>query len=179
MCVGKRTEYRVFHTIRASAVVSRAQRHPFDRFYNFFSRSAWTVNALAHQVAVAVVTALNPADKLYLVVDDTLLHKRGVKVYGLGWFRDAVASTAKRVATASGNNWVVLGLAIPIPLHPEAILCLPLLARLHLPGAGAPSCVDLAAQMLAEVGAWFPNRQLVLLGDGAYAQAIHGDRVWL
>ena len=30
---------------------------------------------------------------LYLVLDDTLLHKRGKSVYGLGWFRDAVAST--------------------------------------------------------------------------------------
>jgi DDE superfamily endonuclease len=172
MCIGKRTEYRVFQTIRASSVVSRVGHHPFDRFYNFFSRSAWTVESLAHQVAVAVVTALNPTGLLYLVVDDTLLHKRGETVYGLGWFRDAVASTAKRVATASGNNWVVLGLAIPIPLVPDQILCLPLLARLHLPGEGSPSCVDLAAEMLGEVLRWFPGRRIVLIGDGAYAS--HG-----
>ena len=58
---------------------------------------------------------LNPCcGLLYLVVDDTLLHKRGKHVYALGWFRDAVASTAKRVATASGNHWVVVGLAIRI-----------------------------------------------------------------
>lgn len=169
MCVGRRTEYRVFQTIHASTVVSRVERHPFDRFYNFFSRSAWTINALAHQVCVAVVLVLNPDGKLYLVVDDTLLHKRGQKVYGLGWFRDAVASTAQRVATASGNNWVVVGLALPIPLKPDSILCLPLLARLHLPGAGSPTCVDLAAQMLAELLTWFPGRQVVLIGDGAYA----------
>jgi hypothetical protein len=169
MCIGKRTEYRVFQTIRASSVVSRVGHHPFDRFYNFFGRSAWTVESLAHQVAVAVVTALNPTGLLYLVVDDTLLHKRGEKVYGLGWFRDAVASTAKRVATASGNNWVVLGLAIPIPLFPDQILCLPLLARLHLPGEGSPSCADLAAEMLGEVLRWFPGRRIVLIGDGAYA----------
>ena len=112
---------------------------------------------------------LNPTGPLYLVVDDTLLHKRGQKVYGLGWFRDAVASTAKRVATASGNNWVVMGLAIPIPLSPEQILCLPLSARLHLPGAANPSGVDLAAEMLAEVLRWFPDRQIVLIGDGGYA----------
>ena len=112
MCIGKRTEYRVFQTIHASSVVTRVEHHPFDRFYNFFSRSAWTVESLAHQVAVAIVLALNPTGPLYLVVDDTLLDRRGQKVYGLGWFRDAVASTAKRVATASGNNWVVMGLAM-------------------------------------------------------------------
>src|SRR5262249_47573169 len=97
-------------------------------------------------------------------------------VYGLGWFRDAVASTAKRVATASGNNWVVLGLAIPIPFGPDQILGLPLSARLHLPGAGAPSCVDLAAEMLAEILRGFPDRQIILIGDGAYAaQGLLGD----
>jgi hypothetical protein len=176
MCIGQRTEYRVFRTIQASSVVSRIERHPFDRFYNFFSRSAWAVESLAHQVAVAVIVALNPTGVLYLVVDDTLLHKRGQRVYGLGWFRDAVASTAKRVATASGNNWVVLGLAIPIPFCPDQILCLPLSARLHLPGKGSPSCVDLAAEMLAEILRWFPDRQIVLIGDGAYAaKGLLGD----
>ena len=124
MCLGRRTEYGVFQTIRADTPVSRKQRHPFDRFYNFFSRSAWTVRGLAHELAVAIVPRLNPKGLLYLVVDDTLLHKRGKHVYGLGWFRDAVASTAKRVATASGNHWVVMGLAIRIP-GTEKIYCLP------------------------------------------------------
>ena len=86
MCLSKRTEYRVFQTIQADTPVSHKERHPFDRFYNFFSRSAWMVQDLAHQVAVAVVVGLNPCGLLYLVVDDTLLHKRGKHVYGLGWF---------------------------------------------------------------------------------------------
>ena len=168
MCLGKRTEYGVFQTIRADTPVSRKQRHPFDRFYNFFSRSAWTVRDLAHQVCVAVVVRLNPRGRLYLVVDDTLLHKRGKNVYGLGWFRDAVASTAKRVATASGNHWVVMGLAIHVP-GTNKIYCLPIHAKLHLPGKGQPSEAALAKQMLDDVLAWFPDRKLIFLGDGAYS----------
>ena len=101
MCLGKHTEFRVFEASLGQRV-SRTRRHPFDRFYNFFSRSAWTVQSLAHQVCVLVVLRLCPEGILYLVVDDTLLHKRGLKVYGLGWFRDAVASTAKRVFPAPG-----------------------------------------------------------------------------
>jgi hypothetical protein len=66
MCLGRRTEYGVFRTIRADRPVSRRERHPFDRFYNFFSRSAWTVGELARQVAVAVVVGLNPKGLLYL-----------------------------------------------------------------------------------------------------------------
>lgn len=168
MCLGKRTEYGVFETVRANTPVSRKKRHPFDRFYNFFSRSAWKAKDLAHHLCVAIVAALNPSGRLYLVVDDTLLHKRGKHVYGLGWFRDAVASTAKRVVTASGNHWVVVGLAIRIP-GTDKIFCLPIHARLHLPGKGRPSEAVLAGQMLQDILSWFPDRKLVLVGDGAYA----------
>jgi len=168
MCLGKRTEYGVFQTIHADTPVSRKERHPFDRFYNFFSRSAWTVHDLAHEVAVAIVVWLNPRGLLYLVVDDTLLHKRGKLVYGLGWFRDAVASTAKRVATASGNHWVVVGLAIPIP-GTSKIYCLPIHAMLHVAGKNQKSEATLAKEMLRDLLGWFPDRKLVFIGDGAYS----------
>jgi hypothetical protein len=175
MCLGKRTEFRVFQTIQADTPVSRKERHPFDRFYNFFSRSAWTVHDIAHQVAVAIVVRLNPRGLLYLVVDDTLLHKRGKHVYGLGWFRDAVASTAKRVATASGNHWVVVGLAICIP-GTSKIYCLPIHAMLHLAGKNNKSEATLAKEMLQDILGWFPDRKLVFIGDGAYsANSLLGD----
>jgi hypothetical protein len=106
---------------------------------------------------------------LTLLVDDTLAHKRGRSAWGLGWFRDAVASTQKRVATASGHNWVVLALAVCLPVTNVPILALPLLARLHLPGKGQPSCADLARAMLGEVLSWWPQRRFTLVGDGAYA----------
>jgi hypothetical protein len=169
LCLSARNPYRVCQAIHADQEIPRAQRHPFDRFYNFFSRSAWTAADLAYHVAVLVVTRLNPSGLLYLVVDDTLLHKRGTKVWGIGWFRDAAASTKKRVATASGHNWVVLGLAVPLPWDPERIFCLALTCRLHRPGKDQPSCPALARQMLDEVLGWFPGRSVVLIGDGAYA----------
>ena len=76
----------------------------------------------------------NQRGLLYLVVDDTApLHKRGKHVYGLGWFRDAVASTAKRVATAGGNHWVVVGLAICIPRNHQDLTASP-----STPGQVAP-----------------------------------------
>ena len=169
MCLGGRTAFRVFESAQPEQEVSRASRHPFDRYYNFFSRSAWAVKDLAYRVALTAMLHLQPTGVLNLIVDDTLLHKRGLHVYGLGWFRDAVASTKKRVATASGNNWVVLGLVVPIPLCPDRVLCLTLLARQHLPGKDQPGCAALARQMLQEVAAWFPDRRITLCADGAYA----------
>jgi hypothetical protein len=168
MCSGPHTIYHVAQTIQADTEVSRAQRHPFDRFYNFFSRAAWSVATFGRQLAIDAVVRLKIFGPLYLVVDDTLLHKRGKHVFGLGWFRDAVASTRKRVATASGNNWVVMGLAVPLPLT-GCFLCLPLAFRLKMPGKGQPSCAALARELLEEVAAWFPKRDIVLIGDGGYA----------
>ena len=175
MCSGPHTIFHVAQTIQADTEVSRAQRHPFDRFYNFFSRAAWSVVTFGRQLAIEAVLRLKIFGPLYLVVDDTLLHKRGQHVFALGWFRDAVASTRKRVATASGNNGVVLGLAIPLPLT-GCFLCLPLAFRLKMPGKGQPSCAALARELLEEVAAWFPNRDLILIGDGGYAnQALLTD----
>jgi hypothetical protein len=168
MCSGPHTIYHVAQMIQPDSEISRARRHPFDRFYNFFSRAAWSVVTLGRQVAIDAVVRLKIFGPLYLVVDDTLLHKRGKHVFALGWFRDAVASTRKRVATASGNNWVVLGLAVPLPLT-GCFLCLPLVFRLKMPGKGQPSCAALAREMLEEVAAWFPKRDIILIGDGGYA----------
>lgn len=167
MCLGRHTEFNVFQTIFADQALDRNERHGFDRFYNFFSRSAWKVSDLVYHIALMAVSRLVPEGLLCLIVDDTLLHKRGKKVYGLGWFRDAVASTKTRVATASGNHWVVMGLGVRVP-KTEVILCLPLGSRLHQSGQGSSEAA-LAQEMLKEVIGWFPARQFVLVADGAYA----------
>jgi hypothetical protein len=169
MCLGQHTLRRVGQTRTADTVPDHSQRHGLDTTYNFFERSAWSPTVLARLVAVLVFARLKLLGRITLLVDDTLAHKRGKSVWGLGWFRDAVASTRKRVATASGHNWVVVAAAVCLPLTNMPIRAFPLLARLHRSGQTQPSCADLAQQMLAEVLAWFPNRLFTLVGDGAYA----------
>src|SRR5215211_66416 len=169
MCLGKHRLSRVARNAHPEEVPDNSRRHGLDGYYNFFERSAWTPKGLAYRVAVLVVTRLKFLCPITLLVDDTLAHKRGKSVWGLGWFRDACASTQKRVATAPGHNWVVLAVAVCLPLSNTPILALPLVARLHRPGKGQPSCPALAKQMLGEVLEWFPGRRFVLVGDGAYA----------
>lgn len=169
MCLGQHTLRRVAENAHPEVVPDHSQRHGLDTAYNFFERSAWTPEGLAYRVGVLIVTRLKCFGVLTLLVDDTLAHKRGQSVWGLGWFRDAVASTQKRVATASGHNWVVLAVAVCVPFTQVPILALPLVARLHRPGKGQPSCADLARAMLAEVLSWWPQRRFTLVGDGAYA----------
>jgi hypothetical protein len=169
MCLGKHSLWRVGENTRPQQPPDHSRRHGLDSYYNFFERSSWKPRDLAYRLAVLVLTRLNFTGTITLLVDDTLAHKRGKSVWGLGWWRDAVASTRKRVATASGHNWVVLAVAFCVPGTSRVILALPLLARLHLPGKGQPSCATLAKEMLDEVLGWFPGRDFTLVGDGAYA----------
>src|SRR6516162_4269260 len=169
MCLGKHTLYRVAQTTHPDIIPDRSRRHGLDSYYNFFERSAWKPRGLAQRIANLLLTTLQLLGVVTLLVDDTLAHKRGKSVWGLGWFRDAVASTKKRTATASGHNWVVLAVAVCLPFTGVPLLALPLLARLHRPGKAQPSCPQLARAMLAEVLAWFPGRRFTLGGDSAYA----------
>jgi hypothetical protein len=169
MCLGKHTLRRVGDTSHPQSRPDHSRRHGLDAYYNFFERSAWTPQSLAYHVGVLILTRLRLVGSITLLVDDTLAHKRGKSVWGLGWFRDAVASTQKRVATASGHNWVVLAVAVCLPFTNVPILALPLLARLRLPGKGQPSCADLAKEMLAAVLNWWPGQRFILVGDGSYA----------
>jgi hypothetical protein len=169
MCLGPHRLLRVAEHACPQALPDHSQRHGFDTYYNFLERSAWSPRGLAYHVGVLILSKLASLGLSTLLVDDTLAHKRGKRVWGLGWFRDAVASTRKRVATASGHNWVVVAIAVCLPRTGTPILALPLLARLHQPGKGQPSCPALARQLLAEVLSWFPGRRFTLVGDGAYA----------
>jgi hypothetical protein len=169
MCLGRHTLCRTAHSAQPQTPPDHSHRHGLDGYYNFLERSAWTAGGLAYRIALLILTRLKLFGRITLLVDDTLTHKRGKKVWGMGWWRDAVASTKKRTATASGHNWVVLAVAYCPPLCHSPILALPLLARLHLPGKGQPSCPRLAKEMLADVLAWFPKHSFTLVGDGAYA----------
>jgi hypothetical protein len=169
MCLGRHTLRRTAQSAHPDRLPDHSLRHGLDAYYNFFERSAWQPRHLANRVGVLILTRLKITGTITLLVDDTLSHKRGRSVWGLGWFRDAVASTQKRVATASGHNWVVLAIAVCVPFTGAPILALPLLARLHRPGKGQPGCAELARQMLGEVLGWWPDRRFTLVGDGAYA----------
>jgi hypothetical protein len=169
LCLGKHRLGRVADNTQPQTLRDHSQRHGLDIYYNFFERSAWAPVAVAYRVGILILTRLKFIGPITLLVDDTLAHKRGKSVWGLGWFRDAVASTKKRIATASGHNWVVVAVAVCLPGTQTPILALPLLARLHRPGKGQPSCSEIAKQLLQQILDWYPDRCFTLVGDGAYA----------
>jgi hypothetical protein len=120
-----------------------------------------------------ILTHLVPGGVVWVAVDDTLCHKRGAKVAFGGIFLDAVLSSRKHKTFRFGLNWVVLGIAVPIPFRTDRYYCLPVLWRLYRkkgqPGYQArPQSAAALARKLAEAN---PGRTFWLVGDSAYVNA--------
>ena len=138
---------------------------PHDRAHYFFAKARWNPDQLG-LILTRLITdrLLPPGAPLLVAVDDTLFHRRGRKVHGAAWQHDGSAIGAQK--TGFGNNWVVVGLLVPLPFLARPI-CLPLLARLWRPQEG-PSKVELAREMTGVLLAAFPAREFHLVGDAAY-----------
>jgi hypothetical protein len=149
-----------------------ADRH-HDLAYRVFSSTVWEWDDLGIVLATLILTRLVPGGIVWVAVDDTLAHKRGGKVAFGGIFLDATLSTRRHKVKRFGVNWVVLGIAVPLPMRPDRHFCLPVLWRAYRkkgqpqhktrPGEAATM-----AFLLAEA---FPERQFWLVGDGAYINA--------
>src|SRR3974377_629635 len=85
MCLGRHTLRRVAENTHPTIVPNHAQCHGLDTYYNFFERSAWTPATLAWRIGVLMFTRLPFFGRITLLVDDTLAHKRGKSVWGMGW----------------------------------------------------------------------------------------------
>jgi hypothetical protein len=162
------------HTISGvwQATGLAAQRH-HDTAYAVFHSAAWEWDDLGIILATLILTHLVPGGVVWVAVDDTLCHKRGAKVAFGGIFLDAVLSSKKHKTFRFGLNWVVLGVAVPIPMRADRYFCLPVLWRLyHKKGqAGHKPRPQSAAELARKLAEANPDRTFWLVGDCAYVNA--------
>ena len=162
------------HTISAvwQATGLAAKRH-HDTAYAVFHSAAWEWDDLGIVLATLILAHLVPGGVVWIVVDDTLCHKRGARVAFGGIFLDAVLSSRRHKTFRFGLNWVVLGIAVPIPFRADRYFCLPVLWRLYRKKGQAgyqtrPQSAAALARKLAEAN---PGRTFWLVGDSAYVNA--------
>src|SRR5512142_2458741 len=145
VCLGPRTISEVWQ-----ATGWAAKRH-HDTAYAVFHSAAWEWDDLGIVVATLLLTHLVPVGVVWIVVD-------------------AVLSTMKHKTLRFGLNWVVLGVAVPLPSRPDRYYCLPVLWRCYRKKgqAGHRSRTQLAAQMAHRLAESLPDRAFWLVGDSAY-----------
>lgn len=162
------------HTISGvwQATGLAAQRH-HDTAYAVFHSACWDWDELGILLASLILTHLVPGGVVWVAVDDTLCHKRGAKVAFGGIFLDAVLSSKRHKTFRFGLNWVVVGIAVPLPLRADRYFCLPVLWRLCRKKGqpGHRPRPRLAAEMVRRLAEANPDRQFWLVGDSAYINA--------
>jgi len=141
--------------------------------YSFLRRASWDLKDLWRTWALILIPELlRKSLKLLFTLDDTLLHKSGLHINGVAWWRDAVRSTGKKVVHALGLNVVILCVKVPLPWGGEP-LSLPINMRIHRKGDKTP--IQLADDMIQEFHEWFPDLLMDLVADGAYAALVTHD----
>jgi hypothetical protein len=175
-CIGRRTISRVWETTGQTH-----SRHHAAAF-RLFSQAVWNWDEVMRLLLVAIVKTFIPGSRVWVVVDDTLCHKRGAKVAFGGIFLDAVLSSKRHKTFRFGNNWVLLGLVVSMPFRRDRFFCLPLLWRVY-EKRGAKSKHDhrtkpeLAAEAVRTLASWLPGRAILVVADSAYiGKAMLKDR---
>ena len=159
-----------------------------SRGHAFFAERKWCPDELGLLLLAFVVATFVPKDAtIRVAVDDSLFGRTGKRVYGAAWQYDGSAPSGQGPKIGYGNNWVILTLIVRLPFMARAV-SLPVLQRLWQPDPQAkargkrsgergrrepnpdyPSKPELAREMLDLVAPLFPEREIELVGDSAYA----------
>ena len=166
----------------------------WSRFHRFFSHAAWDIDTFSLALAKLVMTILAPGALFLWAVDDTLCRKRGLTLYGAGMHYDPLISSRTKALVSWGHDWVVLCLIIIHPWWaPTKVFALPIAGRLYInrqgltkgkkrkgkssqgrtkrkvqPDPDHRTRPELALELIKLVARWFPDDEIVVLGDSAY-----------
>ena len=176
VCLGRRSLSRVWETTGRSGTEHHASA------FRLFSQAVWNWDEVMRLMLAALLHRFVPGVRVWVVVDDTLCHKRGAKVAFGGIFLDAVLSTRKHKTFRFGNNWALLGLVVSMPCRRDRPFCVPLLWRVYEKRGTKTKAEhrtkgDLAAELIRVLAGWLPGREIVVVADSAYmAQGMLTDR---
>jgi hypothetical protein len=143
-------------------------------WHRVFSHARWDVDEVGRLVFECLLRLVGPDQPVAVAVDDTLAHKKGPHIFGLGTHVDAVRSTRRHRIFAFGHVWVVMAVLVKLPFSRRP-WALPVLFRLY---RGKKDCArraepyfkktELARQMIEVVAGWASGRPVHVVGDCAY-----------
>lgn len=163
-------------TIMGMLRAGGCQRH-HSAFHRLFASAKWSVDR-AGLAVYDLIRRFVPQAVVFLAGDDTLLNRRGLKVFGTGMHRDPLLSSRSFTVTRWGHCWVVLCVVIESPRTAGRYFALPILARLYLNKKSAAKWnrtyrtkPSLMLEMLQRVHAHDSEQKLHFLGDSAYTSS--------
>jgi len=101
-------------TVTGMLCASAQQFTDWSAAYRLFERQRFDSKALFAPVRQEVVSRLNPDEPLVVMMDDTLMRKRGRKVHGTGWKRDPLGPAFCK-NFVWGQRFLQVSAALPDP----------------------------------------------------------------
>lgn len=146
----------------------------FANYHHFLSRNKFSMKD-ASKILIEMIMPLTES-KIILVVDEHLERRRGKKIKAKAIYRDPVASSKSWKVKCQGLKWVVISMVVSFPWSKRPF-ALPVFCALRLPEDHPKNLkrelrtgTDLACQMLCMIRRWFPDKKIIVLGDGDYAR---------
>ncbi len=153
------------------------ERH-FTTYHRVLNRAVWSPLCLSRILLQLRITAfLTPDAPLVLLIDGTLERRWGPKIALKGRYHDAVRSQPGHVVTTEGVHWVCLSLLVPspwggrewaLPVLPVPTRSPALSQQLRKPHRTVPQYAQVLVRLVRR---WYPTRELLLVGDSAFAAA--------
>lgn len=165
------------HTVTAALrVMGLATATNFGKYHRVLNRAQFSLWVVSRLLFLRLIeTFVPPGMALWIPIDETLERRQGRQIGWKGWFRDAVRSTASKVATSLGIRWCVVGLLVEVPWSGRRwalpFLVVPVLSEKTCTRLGKRhrSGVEWAIVLIARIRRWVPDREIVLIGEGGYA----------
>lgn len=166
------------HAVTGALVATGvAGRRHHAAYHRFFTRGAWSPDAVGQLLFAGVLKFLAKNAVLDLVLDDTMAPHRGPKMFGVSAHLDAVRSTKKHRVFAFGHVWVTLSVVLKLPFSRRP-WALPVLFRLYRTKKDCArrrgtykTKTELGREMLGVLASWLGDRHARVAFDGAYSNS--------
>lgn len=169
LCPGKRTVSAILR------VMGLAQERTYGKYHRVLNRAVWSARQGARRLLIHLVGTFAPSGPIVMGMDDTLERRKGPRIKAKGVYRDAVRSSKSQVVKTQGLRWLSLMLLSEIPWA-QRVWALPFFTVLapsqrydQQQGRRHKTLSDRARQMAKQVRRWLPEREIVIVGDSAFA----------
>jgi hypothetical protein len=178
LATGKRT---ITNLIRC---LGKHKDKKFTKYFYVLRKAKWSTFESSKLLLLLIVERLIPENaRIEINIDSHLNRRRGPKIKGLGFHRDAIASSKHQKVLTSGHNWLVAGISVRM-FGSKYKWSLPFLSYLLTPEKPLSSSrnnadlrgktrhkkmTKITCQIIIQVRRWIGSkREIVIVADNAF-----------
>jgi hypothetical protein len=179
LCTGRRTITNLLRRI------GKDQDTKFTKYFYVIRKAKWSPFLSSKILLLLVIDRLLPKNsQIEINIDAHLNRRRGPKIKGLGYHRDAIASSKGQKVFTTGHNWLVVTVCVRM-FGSKYKWSLPFLSYLLTPEKPLSSSLNEAdlkgkvrhkkmtkvtCQIIFQIRRWLgPKRSIVVVADSAFA----------